>query len=432
MVKDFREILSSNCLETIRSLEKIGIRLSGTAGEKQGADWIESRFRDLGLTNVRQQEFPCLTFGHSVCRLEKRAGGSWVEVRSEPAAHSPATPPEGLEGELILIESLPSSARACSKKLGGRVVLMYASVLFHLSHLRRVMDAGPKAILVVDDRFHGDWTVAVGFPRYWVDFVKCPVINVPYLAAWDMVKEGVQSVRITLDAFVRESTSQNVIGEIRGKKYPDEVIVVSGHHDSVANNPGADDNLTGVAAALELARYYKKHPPDRTLRFISYGTEEQLSEGARYYADHAEDADRIQVLINVDAIGAWMGQTHIYLTGGADLARFVEKVNRERDYPAHLKRELNPFSDHFPLNTKGVPSIWYYRPTYAAARHFHHSPLETMEVLSPQVIERTVRHQADILDRVANADRMPFKRELNAAQRSQIRKMAVEWVGVEP
>ncbi len=425
------EITGASCMAAVRELEKIGIRLAGSKGEKAAANWIERQFHQLGLTDINQQEFPCLTYGHSKCEVSAFSGGEWVKVNSEPAALSPPTPGNGLSGELAMVEEVPPSAERCRDRVHDRVVLIYGSLLMHRAKLKNLMQGKPKAVLVVDERFHGDWTVGFGFPRNWVSFLTCPVVNIPYLDAWALVRRKVEKVAVHLDSFVREATSQNVIGEIKGTSMPNEVIVISGHHDTVANNPGVDDNGTGVAAILELARFFSKRPPKRTLRFISYGTEEQLSEGALYYARNVADSAQIRMVLNVDSIGALMGQTSIFCTGKSELARFVTEINRETGFPGHINRSVIPFSDHFPLNLRNVASVWYYRQTYAAGRHFHHSPLETIDVLSAEILEQTVRHQAYLLDRVSNADPLPFPSGLTKSQRRELKQAAREWIGAE-
>ena len=431
MTADWTEISGKSCMATVCELEKIGIRLAGSSGEKAAADWIERQFNRLSLTDISRQEFPCLTYGHSTCEVSALCGREWTKVRSEPAALSPPTPDDGVTGELAVVEEVPSSAERCRESMRGKVILIYGSLLMNREKLGNIMHAKPKAVLVVDDRFHGDWTVGFGFPRNWYELLTSPVVNIPYLEAWNLVKRNVEKVRVHLDSFVREAVSQNVIGEIRGTSMPDEVIVISGHHDTVSNNPGVDDNGTGVAALLELARFFSQMPPRRTLRFISYGTEEQLSEGALHYAKNVADSARIRMVLNVDSIGAVMGQTSIFCTGRSELARFVKEINRETGFPGHITRKVIPFSDHFPLNLRNIASVWYYRQTYAAGRHFHHSPLETIDVLSAEILEQTVRHQACLLSRVSNADPLPFPPGLTKSQRHELKQAAREWIGRE-
>ncbi len=417
-------------MDTIRRLEQIGIRLAGSPQEQSAADWIQEKFGQTGLYNPHQQKFPCLTFGHSRCETSILVSGQWKQIDSEPAAHTPSTPSDGVEGELLFIEKIPESPQGCKSLLKGKIgVVYYSALMKRLANFQNIMQAEALALLIVDDRIPNGWTVAIGFPRYWVDFISCPLVNISYMDAWELARQEVRSVRLQVDAFVREAASQNVIGEIRGTGAPDEVIVISGHHDSVANNPGVDDNCTGVAAVLELARIFSKSEPLRTLRFLSFGTEEQLSEGARHYALTASDIDHIQFVLNIDSIGAVMGQTRIYCSGPEELQGLLEEVNNETGFPGHIIRELSPFSDHFPLNLRGIPAVWYYRQTFRAARHYHHSTLETLDVLSPKILESTLRHQAALLDRLANQTPIPCPRRLTEEQKNELQRMAKEWFG---
>ena len=418
------------CSDVIRQLDGIGIRFAGTPGEAAAARWIADRFAAMVLENVQVREFPCLSFAYSDCRVEALQGGDWVRLPSLPAAHSLATASGALEGELVMVERIPARAAECRRLLEGKVGLLFCSEIFRLDRFRRVMKAAPLALLLVDDRFPNDWTVAIGFPRHWVDLISCPVVNLPHSAAWEAVRRGASRVRLDVRCRSEKSFSQNVIGEVPGREKPEEVIVVSAHHDSVINNPGADDNLSGVAAVLALARCFSGNPARRTLRFISYGAEEQLSEGARHYALEVPDRDRIQFVLNIDAVGAWMGQTDIFYTGSPELAATVEAANRDVDFPGHVRRELSPFSDHFPLNLFGIPAVWYYRRSYLTARHFHHSDRETPEVVSPGVMERTVRAQAALLERVADAVEVPFQRHIPGGQLRRLRKMGRDWCGL--
>ena len=66
----------------------------------------------------------------------------------------------------------------------------------------------------------------------------------------------------------------NIEGEVRGTKTPDEIVVIGAHYDSVDGSPGADDNASGVAALLALARAYAAHPHERTIRFVAFVNEE--------------------------------------------------------------------------------------------------------------------------------------------------------------
>src|SRR5579883_2375897 len=84
-------------------------------------------------------------------------------------------------------------------------------------------------------------------------------------------------------------TCDNLEVEIRGASSPGEIVVVGGHYDSVIGCPGANDNATGAAGVLALARSFAKTAPARTLRFVAFVNEEpphfQTDEmGSRVYA----------------------------------------------------------------------------------------------------------------------------------------------------
>lgn len=66
----------------------------------------------------------------------------------------------------------------------------------------------------------------------------------------------------------------NVVAELRGTTRPEEIIVIGAHYDAEINTPGADDNASGVAAMLELARRFAGSPMDRTVRWIGFTNEE--------------------------------------------------------------------------------------------------------------------------------------------------------------
>jgi aminopeptidase YwaD len=414
-------------LKTLVELDRIGVRFAGSEGEKAAADWVSGQMRGLGLRKVTVDSFACRSFRPRRCEVRVLGGGGGLKIRSEAAAHSPATGAQGVTGPLMVIEKLDGPGAARSRQIGGKVVLIYTSEFFRRSRLQRLVSAKPAAVLVVDDRFTHDQTVAVGFPAAWIDLLGCPFVNISYADAWRLVRDGAREIRVTVEAERPVAQSQNVVGELPGTRQPDEVIVVSAHHDTVINSSGVDDNGSGVACVLELARILARQPLGRTVRFISFGAEEQLSEGARQYVEGCQDLERIQFVLNVDAVGAVMGRTGVYWCGPPGLRRLLEKITRITKQPVHLFREISPFSDHFPFNLKGIPAVWYHRTTYVAARHYHHSQEESLKVISPSVLQWTVEHQAELLHAVADSFPAPFPRGLPSRDLQRLRRMAEEW-----
>ncbi|WP_459735753.1 M28 family peptidase, partial [Peribacillus sp. N1] len=70
-----------------------------------------------------------------------------------------------------------------------------------------------------------------------------------------------------------------------------EIINITGHHDSVAGEPGANDDATGTSDTLQLARVLKKLPTDTEIRFVTFGAEEKGLLGSQHYVSNLPDHD---------------------------------------------------------------------------------------------------------------------------------------------
>ncbi len=101
----------------------------------------------------------------------------------------------------------------------------------------------------------------------------------------------------------------NLIAEIPGSAKPAEIVVVGAHYDSVEGSPGANDNATGVAAVLALARSFAGKKPGRTLRFLAFVNEEPPyfqtpSMGSLVYAQRCQERqENVVAMLSLETIG---------------------------------------------------------------------------------------------------------------------------------
>jgi len=283
----------------------------------------------------------------------------------------------------------------------------------------------------VDDRLPFDWPVAVGVAPHWIRMGMIPMASVPYRSAWEMVRSGVRRVRLELRAWRKETESQNVVGVLPGSDPAAGEIVLTCHHDTVIHSVGGEDNGSGVGCVLELARAFAGSPPRRTLRFMACGAEEQLSEGTKQYVlRHRAEMDRVQFVLNTDSVGCWMGENEVFLTGEPALRRWVEDGLRAAGFSARISEDVSPYSDHFAFTATGAPAAWFHRRNCAGGRFFHHSTHDTPDVLSPGVLDATLRAQARLLADLAHAPTLPFARCIPAAQAEVIARRMGELYGV--
>ena len=119
---------------------------------------------------------------------------------------------------------------------------------------------------------------------------------------------NLNSIEINVDArFIKKYETQNIIGSIKGSSNSDSTIVVLAHYDHLGKMgkdtyfPGANDNASGVAMILNLAKHYSTHPPKYTTVFIALSGEELGILGAKAFTDHPLiDLTKIKFLVNFD------------------------------------------------------------------------------------------------------------------------------------
>jgi Zn-dependent M28 family amino/carboxypeptidase len=128
----------------------------------------------------------------------------------------------------------------------------------------------------------------------------------------EFVREGYKVVRQSYEA--HGELWHNLEVEIPGKTRPGEIVVVGAHYDSVSGSVGANDNGSGVAAVLALARAWSGREPTRTLRFVAFVNEEppffQTEKmGSLVYARHCRQRnDNIIAMLSLETIGCYSDQ----------------------------------------------------------------------------------------------------------------------------
>jgi len=108
-------------------------------------------------------------------------------------------------------------------------------------------------------------------------------------------------------------TYWNVVGTKPGLAYPEREWIVAGHYDSV-NNPGADDDASGIALVLEVARVLGSYPSQDTIRFIAFDREEQGLYGSVAYVN-SHGSDNILGMIQSDMVAYDVGSSHVDVYG---------------------------------------------------------------------------------------------------------------------
>lgn len=193
----------------------------------------------------------------------------------------------------------------------------------------------------------------------------------------------------------------NVVGVIPGSLYPDEYIVLGAHYDSITYRtpmtlaPGADDNGSGVAATIEIARVLLENnfQPLRSIRFIAFAAEEFGLHGSKHDAQKCLDENMdIHLYINHDMVAnnAGLNTVCVLPYSGSELmaSHAVEITQRYGGLNSELGDLNSPGSDSHSYWTRGYPAIFFFEKEFSPV---YHSENDLVINLDPEFCSRVVR-----------------------------------------
>ena len=209
--------------------------------------------------------------------------------------------------------------------------------------------------------------------------------------------------------FVDEKTKKirqgtNIVGYIKGKTYPNKYIVVGAHYDHMGIVDGivfngADDNASGTAAMLVLAKYFTKNKPEHSIIFAAFDAEELGLHGSKYFVENPPvSLTDIKLDINFDMISR-NPKNEIYVVGTYPYPQFkpvVEKIAKTsslkvsygHDDPKDKTKDYWMYSsDNGPFHEKGIPNI-----TFSEEDHpDYHKPTDDFKNTNPVFYKKVVQ-----------------------------------------
>lgn len=201
-----------------------------------------------------------------------------------------------------------------------------------------------------------------------------PVMGISYESG-QFLKEKMQEGPVLLNVKAKckllPGKQDHIIAEIKGREKPDETIILIAHRETTHVTPGANDNGSGVAVLLELARLFSMLRPKRSLRFIFSAAEEGGGLGIRQYVEkYIDDIKKsVKAVINLDMVG--VGEKLCIVRAGhfpgykVETSEFLNKmllkVAKSMNYS--LNEWECPFglADIGPFIDAGIPSTWLYQ-----------------------------------------------------------------------
>lgn len=352
--------LGEAAMEYVRTLsEDLGPRDSESGGEARAAAYLERELQAVGL-NVRRQGFSIGVFSRAEPRLSVVAPSA-RDISAEPMGRTD----EGTVEARLVFAGLGRSDEIPAEGFGGGVALFERGVIRFHEKAENARRAGAVAAVVYNNAegpLFGSLASGVGIPVVGIARSEGESLRV-------MLERGDVVVRVAVKRL--EIASQNVVAETTGGG--PGVVIIGGHYDSVPAVPGANDNASGTAVLLVLAKELtgKRYP--FAVRVIGFGGEELGLQGSRAHVASltAEERRAVRAVLNLDVVGA---AVPLGVSGTGALTQLV------RDEAARAGIALEPIledvpSDHLSFVTEGIPAVIITTPDFSVI----HTPEDTRD-----------------------------------------------------
>ena len=377
--------------------DTFGHRLSGSESLERAIDWAVARMKADGLENVRKEPVmvPKWVRGRESLELVAPIRQSLPMLG---LGNSTATPASGIEADVIVVRDFDDlTARAGAVK--GNIVLFNVpfttygtTVVYRSTGPSQAAKLGAVATLVRSVGPPGLRTPHTGATRYEDGLPQIPAAAITTEDAdrfQRLQDRGIRvRVRLSMEArFEADSQSYNVVGELRGRELPQEIVLIGGHFDSWDVGTGASDDGGGCIATWEAVRMMKKLglQPRRTVRVVLFTNEENGLRGGNGYRD-AHQAELANHVLLMESDGGVFDPAGFGFTGPdparrtvTTIASLLRPLGADPILPSGGGADIDPSG-----RAAGIPMMSH----VVKGDYFliHHTHADTIDRISPKQI----------------------------------------------
>ncbi|XWN38301.1 MAG: M28 family metallopeptidase [Balneola sp.] len=399
-----------------------GPRLSGSDVLENGIDWVVQEMEKDGFDRVWTQP---VTVPHWVRGKESATLNAPI-TKDLPMASlggSVGTPGEGITAEILLVKSFEDLEEKGSEAQ-GKIVLFNVpfttygqTVQYRVNGASAAAKHGAVASVIASVASYSMQTPHTGTMSY-EDGVK----KIPHAALTTedanlierFIKRG-ETVTLTLKMEAEnlpDAQSRNVIAEIGGSEFPEEIIVLGGHIDAWDNGHGAMDDGGGCVAAWEALRLIKETGvrPKRTIRVVLWTNEENGLRGANEYLRWVQEEEKSleNHILAMESDAGVFDPIGFGFSGSDDAYKILVEIGKMlKNADSGEVRKGGGGADIGPLMRNGVPGMGLNvdRSKYF---WFHHTAVDTIDKLNIDDFNECVATMAVFAYAVADLDvRLP-------------------------
>jgi hypothetical protein len=377
--------------ENVEQLIKNGPRMTGSDAELLGAQYIINKFEEAGLENTHIEEYPVDMFEVRRAEVSLVGYGPFLRVPNPMSSSITFTHFEdfvlqGYSGsydwndfrddlEVVVIGN-GTDPNSYSQAQGSACFIEASeSDLGNPEIYRNSVDADVSAIVLQNLRSGEE----IDYPPFFKSnqayedweggFPEIPFFMVSKHVG-DTIKDHISDskLRINFDVYIGSMNVRVAVGEIVGTEKQDELFIIGGHHDTCYNTVGVVDNTVGPSLIIELAANMAKYKPKYTIRFCTFGGEEEGLFGSReYFAAHEDElVGKVKMMANFDMSHTELERTKnfVILPSSNSSAKAMETIRDKvlkstpelQKYDIVVKYNDNMWaaSDHWPFVSHGI------------------------------------------------------------------------------
>ena len=391
---------------------QIGGRLSGSFNAQRAVEWAREELDLLGLDSVWLQPVmvPKWVRGTFEYASIESSPGNTINVPICALGGSVATPSSGISANVIEVKDFEELERLGTNKIQGKIVFFNRPMR---PDLINTFESYSKA---VNQRFNGAEKAAkFGASAVIVRSMNLRLDDYPHTGSMSYgnlkLRERIPAAAIStngaellssmlslnpnLKFFLKQNCknypdvlSYNVIGEIRGTKDPDEVILVGGHLDSWDLGDGAHDDGAGIVQSMEVLRIFKKlkFKPKKTIRAVFFMNEENGLRGALAYANHVKKINEEHLFALESDAGGFSPRGFSFDCKSRDFKKIISWKKYFEPYMVDYFVQGGSGADIGPLKN-GQVVLAGLRPDSQRYFEYHHSDNDTFEAINKRELE---------------------------------------------
>lgn len=351
-------------------------------GDKIAAEFIRSEFKKFGLKSYSENYYQ--TFSLSVHTFPKRISFKVNSQQLESGYDFLVTPGSpSISGEFqviqLTIEDILSDEKLGNKLRGsqGKLLVIENKAGFELEKAASERVSEVIRFLKYHPNNPAAGTIELTSDKLIWNGSQQQHPKPSFTVIEDSLEVLITSVKLNMKTKLEPKyKTQNVIGYLEGER-SDSLIVIMAHYDHFGKMgealfPGANDNASGTAMMLSLAKHFSENKPMYTMAFIAFGGEELGLLGSKYFVENPLfDLSKVKFLLNFDLAGT--GDEGIQVVNGSvhkdQFDRLTEINNQQKLLPQVKIRGKACNSDHCFFDEAGVPGFYIY--TLGGIRAYH-------------------------------------------------------------